>query len=276
MRAGLRPLPGALLAAALIASALAVAQPAGAIVDGRRVGPGERPWQVALAYLDGEPFCGGTLASPDVVITAAHCTEDLRRDDFVVVAGAVDLDRDRGQERDVDAVIPHPRYANDELADIAVVRLDAPVEVDRTVRPVPLARGRDVARADTGVISGWGARHERDERLITSLRTTWVPLWGDRSCGWDLDLDPRTELCAGGTGPDSCYGDSGGPLVVKGGRGQRMLAGVVSWGDRCGGRLPGAYADVAALTPWLRRAGVPEWSEVVGSVVSSWFRAGPS
>lgn len=70
---------------------------------------------------------------------------------------------------------------------------------------------------------------------------------------------PREELvkfgmiCASAPGRDSCPGDSGGPLVRH-----NQLAGIVSWGIRCGDiRYPGVYTDLQkynnfSAIPWLK------------------------
>jgi len=73
----------------------------------------------------------------------------------------------------------------------------------------------------------------------------------DSACNRQLGTDAQLEVCAGGTGTDSCYGDSGGPLVVSTENGL-ALAGVTSWGDECGGATPGVYADVPGLAKWVK------------------------
>src|SRR6056297_3487388 len=50
--------------------------PASAIVD-------QHPWQVALVDRDGQ-FCGGSLVSEQIVLTAAHCVVGLDVDDIQV------------------------------------------------------------------------------------------------------------------------------------------------------------------------------------------------
>ena len=42
------------------------------IVGGQQTEPHERPWQVAL-FIDDFYFCGGSILSPQWVVTAAHC-----------------------------------------------------------------------------------------------------------------------------------------------------------------------------------------------------------
>ncbi|KAG0413350.1 hypothetical protein HPB47_009502, partial [Ixodes persulcatus] len=44
------------------------------IVGGHRAKIGEFPWMVALRYQRyGEQFCGGSLITADIVLTASHC-----------------------------------------------------------------------------------------------------------------------------------------------------------------------------------------------------------
>src|SRR3954452_16313726 len=72
------PLRSLALAAALIAP-LTLAAPAGAITDGTADGnghPNVGGLVAATAYSDGTwIYCSGTLISPTVFLTAAHCAE---------------------------------------------------------------------------------------------------------------------------------------------------------------------------------------------------------
>ncbi len=56
--------------------------PQGRVVGGNTTFEGEHPWMAAI-YLHGngrsEFWCGGVLVSPNVVITAAHCTKDAKK-----------------------------------------------------------------------------------------------------------------------------------------------------------------------------------------------------
>jgi hypothetical protein len=47
------------------------------IIGGRYIEPGSRPWLVPVV---GKYFCGGSLISPSVVMTAAHCVVSLDGD----------------------------------------------------------------------------------------------------------------------------------------------------------------------------------------------------
>jgi len=44
------------------------------IVGGSEASRGQFPWQVAI-IIDDSTFCGGSLISPDWVMTAAHCAK---------------------------------------------------------------------------------------------------------------------------------------------------------------------------------------------------------
>ncbi len=250
-RVGRRRLLALAAGAALATGGLVVANagPATAIVAGEDTTAGENPWQVALTA-DGEQFCGGSLVSDRVVVTAAHCVVGTDAADIQIRAGVSDLSSDEGQTVRVAGVVEHPTYSGGS-ADIAMLVLDQPVTLNDRVAAIPIATADEAAAATEARVTGWGALSEADERVPDVLQTADVPTVGDDVCESALDgVDGANELCAGGTGTDSCYGDSGGPLTILTDRG-RVLAGVTSWGEECGGETPGVYAEVPAFADWI-------------------------
>lgn len=231
--------------------------------------------------MDQAQFCGGTLAAPTIVITAAHCVSNTPARDIVVGSFADgNLSSKNGRVVDVASIESHPRYnAVSQVNDIAVLTLDQELEDVPTLLPATAqeATSLTVARAPA-TVAGWGAINEREPWRFPSIyRIGRLVVFPTSSCGggesFVVDgvtfrgygpdsVDARTMLCAegirDGAPVDSCVGDSGGPLV--GGEGTaRRLIGVVSWGlDRCATRLgPGVYTRVSTFSTFLKDAGVP-------------------
>ncbi len=253
--AGAGNLAISILIAMAVAATVLAPDTAGAVVDGTRTRVQRHPWMVSLQDFDGH-VCGGAIIDLTTVVTAAHCTEEYFPEELSIIAGVSRLG-DAGQQRSIVEIVEHPRYFDRDGFDIALVRLDQTLHWTRSVRPIRLARAIEVAGADSAVVTGWGARSETDEAGATRLRQARLPLVDDATCDRIMAtegefISPRTELCAGATGPDSCYGDSGGPLVIRNHRGAPRLAGVVSWGIECGGTSPGVYAEVAHFRRWIR------------------------
>lgn len=254
-----RPLAVVCIAAVtLIGSLTLVPSPAGSIVGGDFAGIAGHPHQVALTTRSGSQFCGGSIIGSSTVVTAAHCVERLRPRGVRVQAGSAHLFRGRVQIRNVERIVRHPRYARQEVADIAVLHLARPLRFNRKVRPIEPATAAELAAATHAVATGWGARYEENTRGSTRLRRVRVPIVDDRTCNATMrergaSVLPRLELCAGAPGLDSCYGDSGGPLIIGTPAGPR-LAGITSWGlEPCGGRTPGVYTEVPSLRSWIAR-----------------------
>lgn len=264
---GFRRAVAALGVAALVSvAALALAGPGGTVVAGDAVDVAEVPWQVALLDAEGQ-FCGGSIVAADAVVTAAHCIEGFDASSITVRAGVTDRRDDGGQDRAVATAVGHPDYEETGLADIAVLFLADPLELGGTVQAIELADAAVLGDAESGVVSGWGGESEEDEVGPNGLRAGVVPLVDDPACAAALGEpdgpDAATEVCAGGTGVDSCYGDSGGPLAVETADGGWRLAGVTSWGIECGGDTPGVYTEVPAFADWLARV-APEGASAPG------------
>jgi hypothetical protein len=246
----------------------------GQIVGGGPADPGEWPWQVAL--IDGSyggtdywpsQFCGGSLITPQWVLTAAHCVvvsgNPIPASAVDVVAGVYDLTNSSGsQRRDVTQIIVHPSYAFP-YNDIALLKLASPVTIGGTgasktaVVPLVSASIDDLA-TEMSWVTGWG-NTESSPAFPEELYEVEVPIITNDLCNLSYGGIVPSMLCAGyeDGGKDACQGDSGGPLVVSVG-GNWQLAGIVSTGYGCADPYYyGIYTRVSSFTSWVE-SNVPD------------------
>ncbi|OFW52480.1 MAG: hypothetical protein A2V75_04450, partial [Actinobacteria bacterium RBG_16_70_17] len=227
------------------------------IVGGTEVDPpGKYPFMVALVDHGGDAwadqFCGGSLISPEWVLTAAHCVVGETASTIDLIIGRHDLDSDEGERIPARRIIRHAAYDDFSMAnDIALIRLMTPV----TYAPVLLPADGSLEAAGTMLtVTGWGDT-ESVPKWPTELREVQLPVVGDADCleayaGYG-NPPAALMLCAGATGMDSCQGDSGGPLFAAGADGFTQV-GVVSSGEGCGlPGFPGKNTSVAAFTTWI-------------------------
>ncbi|XP_058684338.1 kallikrein-14-like [Poecile atricapillus] len=246
------------------------------IIGGYPCVPMSQPWQVLLY---GSLRCGGVLVRPQWVLTAAHCNQRGIR----VRLGEDDLRRREGteQERRVTLALSHPRFNPATLdADLALLKLDRPAQIGRSVRPLalpracgrpgescllsglgdghhaagvrPLALPRGCGRpGESCLLSGWGTVTTPQVTLPSRLICAYVQLLSDAACrrAYPRRITPSM-FCAGVSNQriDSCQGDSGGPLSCNG-----TLQGIVSWGlQTCAlPGHPGVYTRVCSFTSWI-------------------------
>jgi secreted trypsin-like serine protease len=216
------------------------------IIGGEPAEEGQYPWLVSLAYSDdGSPFCGGSVITETVVLTAAHCVEELSGpDDVVVYSGSVDLESPDVVETAVSDI--HMAHDYNEPVDVAndwaLLNLEEAVDVE------PIDIGTEPEEFDVLEVAGWG---ETGSGYPTVARWVEVPFVSDDECeaAYPGEFDAQTMLCAGDIengGVDSCSGDSGGPIMARDEDGELYLAGIVSWGYLCAEPgYPGVYAEVA-------------------------------
>ncbi|MEZ5117583.1 MAG: trypsin-like serine protease [Candidatus Nanopelagicales bacterium] len=262
------------------------------IVHGRAPQAGEFPFLVALADratytergLFQAQFCGGTLVSPTIVVTAAHCLTEPTGDDVIVappsailVAAVRDLAAPNPRVIDVTAVNVNPTYEPMRSSgDIATLTLATPIEGVPVAKPVMAQDASRLEVTGTAVESaGWGALREGVNTYPDVFRVADLVLFPPATCGGgkpytlngvrfqgfdQSEADPETMLCAGGVTAkkqiiDTCQGDSGGPLTVPDGDETRLI-GIVSWGEGCARDTPGVYTRVSQYTTFLRNAGL--------------------
>ncbi|KAH8372405.1 hypothetical protein KR093_011371 [Drosophila rubida] len=226
------------------------------IVGGTQVRTNKYPW-IAQMLRGTFLFCGGTLINDRYVLTAAHCVHDM--DMSKVTVRLLQLDRSsqhQGITRAVAFAHAHAGYDPVRLVhDIALLRLDTPVPLVQSMRPVCLPSGPlqsfDHQKA---IAAGWGLSQEGGS-TSSVLQETVVPIITNAQCRATAykSMIVDTMLCAGYVqtgGKDACQGDSGGPLIVP----DRIfrLAGVVSFGYGCAKpNAPGVYTRVSRYLDWI-------------------------
>ena len=259
------------------------------VVNGRPAEDGEFGFLVALGDrstyerygFERAQFCGGTLAAPNLVITAAHCVHDTTARNVVVGSPGPDGALSSGDMlvSNVSAIKVNPLYRpSTQSYDVAVLTLSTPLRGVPTLTPVTAKEAQTLTASRAPVsVAGWGATNANHTKYPDVFQVGELVVFPESTCGggepfvidgvrfdgYDLSsVDPRTMLCAegvaDGTPVDSCVGDSGGPLV--GGTGtDRRLVGIVSWGlnDCATRRGAGVYSRVSAFTDFLKGAGVP-------------------
>jgi len=185
---------------------------------------------VALTYGPGSgAFCSGTLIAPNVVLTAAHCLENVQVQ-WVQVFFGNDVTQ-AGDYRGVSEMEPHWTFSGPSMeGDIGLIRLSA--NAPSSVTPIgalPVSQG--LTSADVGVsvdFSGFGVTESSSDGVKLHVQT---PI--DFVCN-------QATTCQGYIAPWSfeygqstggpCSGDSGGPAFLWRGS-VEYVAGVTSYGD---------------------------------------------
>ena len=200
------------LIVALLAGALAVVPSVAAITNGTVDGnghPNVGGLVAPTAYSDGTwLYCSGTLISPTVFLTAAHCGDNGERVRVTFDAAYVDGDTTYTGTFNGD---PLYNQAQSDTHDIAVVVLDRAV---RGITPARLPGADSLSKLPSNQLFtsvGYGAylvtnQPGGHQYLYNDVRMVATGTLNSTNKTWlRISMNPSTGN--GGT----CYGDSGGP-----------------------------------------------------------------
>lgn len=289
-----------------LASAV-VARPSGRISNGADVTPERQtsmwPFLVSLgspgqSVEDGH-MCGGELLTPSLVLTAAHCVEDLDEDEDLVrsipggrtaFVGSPQLSNTAaGQRRVVRDIFVHPGWnTTNTRHDIAILRLAKPVVLNERVKTISVVSPAEdglwgggagkPASPETGPwVAGWGNTVAwKGEAYPDIAREVNIPIHADSACaakanpglgGFEGGYDAKLFICAGVPDSDSNPANGSTALDSCGGDSGGPLVvsdGVGEW------RLAaivsfGAACGASNYTAYTRLAGYRAWINSVKS-----------
>lgn len=205
------------------------------IVGGNQADQGEFPF-----FVDTKTGCGASLIAPGIVLTAAHCAEEINFLGHYVNVGA--YRRGGGasigaQELKVVEAISHPQYDSARINyDFLLLLLEDKVATAQSSPSnIVFKINKDDSVPAVGqnlTVIGLGVMGEDDDRIATILQEVEVQAIDHKICNEQYDdmVVNETMFCAGveGGGKDSCQGDSGGPLFIRNGN-EYTQVGIVSW-----------------------------------------------
>lgn len=227
------------------------------------------PWMAFVVNVKAEQhlvdLCSGAVVAPRLVLTAAHCVEDVKTGqidapaEFGVVTGADDWTSSSHEVLPVSQTVVYGRFDRHLLNyDAALLVLAEPTSAPA----IALARrpeDRSWLQGGTGAwLVGWGDAEFAQKIPTTTLRYAETVIQGSRWCR--LNAPPffsRDEVCvinAPKEATGACHGDSGSPLVLDEEGQEEVDLGVTSHGyGRCSTRRPTVYTRTDAIYPWVNR-----------------------
>jgi secreted trypsin-like serine protease len=215
----------------------------------------------------GDLICSGTVVSSNLVLTAAHCAEDIPTgiaypaSGYRVVTGSLDWTNAAARQVSaVSAVLIDPGFNPSTLdgGDVALLELSTTT----TAPPVALATTSALLAPGTAdMIAGWGRTNASDPASIPAqLQYGYTVTQDDTYCAQQATasealFDPADQICAvdSPTYQDAaCNGDSGGPLLADFQSSTPIEVGITSFGSAdCSPKLGDFFTRADAIAVWV-------------------------
>ncbi|XP_046967831.1 brachyurin-like [Vanessa cardui] len=241
--------------------------PSAKIVGGSPAALGQFKYQAGLITdiigINGRGVCGGSLITPNRVLTAAHCWFDGRNQAWrvTVVLDSILLFSGGTRIESTDVQL-HPQWFPLLIInDIAVIRLPVNVQLSETVGTIALPTGSLSTEdfvGEAAIASGFGITRDgggiSDDQFLSHVTMDVIP---NSLCSLAFPTAIRpSNICTrtiGGT--STCRGDSGGPLVVNR-NDEPVLIGITSFGSAFGCEIgfPAAFVRVSSFLDFINQS----------------------
>ncbi|XP_055852893.1 collagenase-like [Episyrphus balteatus] len=248
-----------LLLGVALTSALNVGRsPSPRITNGLTAKTGQFNFQVGLKSTMSSfstQLCGGSLISPEWIVTAAHCTEGTRSITAYLGSNGFLV----GKEVKILETIIHNEWNSTGFLenDISLLRI-APVTLVPQIGIVnlpALSRSDDYDSYlnEKVIASGWG-RISDDPMKGYPKELQYAPLKiiSNSKCMrfFEGNIKPSNICAQGQKKTSTCHGDSGGPLVTES---SKTLIGITSFvsGRGCTLGFPDGFTRVTSYRSWI-------------------------
>ncbi|XP_068233011.1 serine protease nudel [Palaemon carinicauda] len=225
----------------------------GKVVGGENSLPDVWPFLVGIVKEIQGFLCGGSIINSEWILSAGHCFVSYQNRLHEIQAGMLRQNSfsPYTQTARISHVIRHEAYDVVHLNnDLSLLKLEQPLQLNRWVRPVCLAKNFTMEGKQC-TVAGWGATREGGP-LADELQEVVLPTMGTCKIFYSHVRDNEV-VCAGYPEGerDSCQGDSGGPMMCREGD-IWVQAGAVSFGSGCARpNSPGVYSRMTYYSDWI-------------------------
>ncbi|KAJ2074527.1 hypothetical protein IW146_001477 [Coemansia sp. RSA 922] len=210
-----------------VAATLAIPKLEKRIIGGFLMPDTMAPYSVSLLKTDGlnQYTCGGTIISPNFILTAAHCVVNKANQQLPpanVTVGYGSMNRDAQKSVKATGVYIHPQYISemnrDVRYDIALVEVKK-LKFNKSTNSIPIYNG-NIGAGQRFLAMGWGAT-EANATKLNMLRGTIVTAGDTASCQRyypEFEDNNGPQICTLGMlnpGSSTCSGDSGSSVVAS-------------------------------------------------------------
>ncbi|KAG5668687.1 hypothetical protein PVAND_016616 [Polypedilum vanderplanki] len=224
---------------------------------------GQFDYHVLLYMNDnqGTYLCGASLVKYNWVITAAHCTIDMKS--FSLYFGIINRSSSaqwKEEISDFSYIKMHPYYDDDTLQnDISLMFLKRATEELLTFPNVALVAlptfeniGANLTNRD-GTVCGFGRTSDSSNLSSNILRYIVRPIISYKECSKIFQISSSIICLNTQGGKSTCQGDSGGGLTTDIEDGNPVLVGIVSFGAILGCQLgyPTGFTAVLSYLDWI-------------------------
>ncbi|PZC74509.1 hypothetical protein B5X24_HaOG200518 [Helicoverpa armigera] len=238
------------------------------IIGGAEASIGYAPYMAALIS-SGTIFCGVSIISEKLVLTAAHCVFSFNGEllDNLYIRAGSNKWNSGGITVDVGDIHVHPKWDRDTIKyDAAILELKEDLVFSEYIGVVRL--GYDFVEGNvSSVVTGWGRTGPRIEGNVVHLQPTpddlqilYMNTIDHNQCQEQMlaiagarapPIQEDIEICTfHSRGHGMCVGDSGSPLIRVSTREQ---VGLVSWGYNCAIGAPDVYVRLSGIRDFVER-----------------------